>query len=102
MVKEERAGAQSLIDSLATVLEPRIREIAEEAVRTEEDLRSYSYKTAMERLEISEYHLRRMIAVGKLEVVYPTEGSPRITARSVRRFLYGDKVGSALPSPSER
>ena len=79
---------------LLDLFEIRMREIAEEAVRAEEDLRSYSYKTVMERLEVSEYLVRKMVAEGKLEVVYATEDTPRITARSLRQFLYGNKVGS--------
>ncbi len=97
----EQPEAQNLIDSLAALLEPRMRRIAEEAVRDEEELRSYSYETMMERLEISDYVLRQMIAQGKLEVVYATDRSPRITARSLRLFLYGNKVGGAFTSPSE-
>jgi hypothetical protein len=79
---------------LLELFEMRMREIADEAVRAEEDLRSYSIRTVMERLEISEYLVRKMIAQGKLEVVYATDDAPRVTARSLRQFLYGNKVGS--------
>jgi hypothetical protein len=81
---------QSLIDALADALAPKMKQIAAEAVRDELHLRSYSYVSVMERLEISPYVLRRMIAGGKLEVVYLSERCPRITARSLREFLYGD------------
>jgi hypothetical protein len=33
--------------------------------------------------------------------VRPTEGTVRVTARSVRKFLYGDKVTGALTSQSQ-
>lgn len=83
---------ETLIDTLAEVLEPRMKRIAEQVIEEQEDLRSFSYKTVMNRLEVSEYVLNRMITEGKLEVVRPSEGTVRITARSLRKFLYGDRV----------
>lgn len=103
-IKPEQAesrAASGLLDALMMALEPRMREIAEETVRAEEDLRSFSFKTAMERLDVSEYILRKMISEGKLETVRPTADTVRITARSLRRFLCGDKVTDALASPSK-
>ena len=93
---------ENLVGALATVLEPRMKEIAQEVVREQADLQAFSIRGTMDRLNISEYVVRKMITEGTLEAVRPTEGTVRITARSIRKFLYGDKVGGALTSPSER
>src|ERR1051326_4707198 len=81
-----------------------IEQIAErkalEAVEWQTDLQAFSIPEVMKRLDASEYVVRKMIADGTLEAVRPTEGTIRVTARSVRKFLYGDKVAGALTSQS--
>jgi excisionase family DNA binding protein len=84
----------NLIGVLAAVLEPRMKQIAEEAVQRQADLQAYSIQEVMKRLNASEYVVRKMVDEGTLEAVRPTEGTVRITARSLRMFLYGNKVGS--------
>ncbi|MDQ3820682.1 MAG: hypothetical protein M3362_23775 [Acidobacteriota bacterium] len=82
-----------------------IEQIAErkalEAIEWQTDLQAFSIAEVMKRLDASEYVIRKMIADGTLEAVRPTEGTVRITARSVRKFLYGDKVAGALSSQSQ-
>jgi hypothetical protein len=82
------------MESLLAALDARMYEIADEAVRVEADMRSYSFKTVEERLDVSEYVVRKMIAEGTLETVRPTEGTVRVTALSLRKFLYGSKESS--------
>lgn len=53
------------------------------------DLQSFSVQETMKRLDASEYVVRKMIADGTLTAVRPTEGTVRVTARSLRKFLYG-------------
>ncbi|MDQ3820941.1 MAG: helix-turn-helix domain-containing protein [Acidobacteriota bacterium] len=97
----EQPNAQSLVDSLASVLEPRMKRIAQDVVEEQADLQAFSIPEVMKRLDASEYVVRKMIAEGTLEAVRPTEGTVRITARSVRKFLYGDKVSGVLPPQSQ-
>lgn len=97
----EQPNSESLIDSLASALEPRMRLIAQAAIEEQADLQAFSIAEVMKRLDASEYVVRKMIADGTLEAVRPTEGTVRITARSIRRFLYDDKVGGALTSRSQ-
>ncbi|HEX8843068.1 MAG TPA: hypothetical protein VF791_00280 [Pyrinomonadaceae bacterium] len=78
-----------------------MKRIAEETFEEQADLQAFSIAEVMNRLDASEYVVRKMMAEGTLEVVRPTEGTIRITARSVRKFLYGDKVTGALTSPSK-
>lgn len=85
---------ENLIGALATALEPRMKRIAEEALQMQADLQAFSIQETMKRLDASEYIVRKMIEEGTLEAVRPTEGTVRITARSLREFLYGNKVGS--------
>jgi excisionase family DNA binding protein len=92
--QDAESSADNLVCALALVLEPRIKAIAQEVVREHADLQAFSIQETMKRLELSEYTVRKMIANGTLEAVRPTEGTVRITARSVRQILYGDKVGS--------
>jgi hypothetical protein len=96
-----RPDAQHILDSLAIALEPRMKEIAQAVIEEQADLQAFSIPEVMKRLDASEYVVRKMIADGTLEAVRPTEGTVRVTARSIRRFLYGDKVSGVLPSQSQ-
>lgn len=91
---DSRATLVAALESLMSALEGRMHEIAEEHVNAELDLYSYSIRTVMERLDVTIYVVRKMIMDGTLEAVRPTEGTVRITARSLRQFLYGTKEGS--------
>ncbi len=78
-----------------------MKRIAQDVVEEQADLQAFSIPEVMKRLDASEYVVRKMIAEGTLEAVRPTEGTVRITARSVRKFLYGDKVSGVLPPQSQ-
>lgn len=101
MSRTELHSPHNLIDSLATALEPRMKEIAQEAIENLADLQAFSIPEVMKRLDASKYVVRKMIAERTLEAVRPTEGTVRVTARSVRKFLYGDKVSGVLTSQSQ-
>jgi hypothetical protein len=90
--KTEESNDHPVIDTLVAALTPHMKQIAQEAVEGMSDLQSFSIPEVMKRLDVSEYIVRKMIAEGTLQTVRPTEGSVRVTARSIRLFLYGDKV----------
>src|SRR4051812_22078931 len=98
---QDKPDPQRLVDSLAILLEPRMKLIAQQAIEEQADLQAFSIAETMKRLDASEYVVRKMMAEGTLETVRPTEGTVRVTARSVRKFLYGDKVTGALTSQSQ-
>jgi hypothetical protein len=89
----EDDGLQEQLVALLGSLDARMRAIAEEVLQRDTDLRAFTYKELEERFGWSDYTVRKMIAEGKLQKVYATDRTVRVTARSVRIFLYGDKVG---------
>lgn len=83
--REEVAGGD-----LLTLLDERMRRIAEEVCRAQArtmDVGSVRVKTAARMLDMSEHRVRQLVREGRLEAVRPTPNTLRIPLGSIRSFL---------------
>jgi len=94
----ERVNTASALDAhngsrdLLSLLDERMRRIAEEVVRAQprsEDVGGVKVATAMKMLDMSEYRVRQLVRDGKLKAVNPTPHTLRIPLTSIREFLEG-------------
>lgn len=77
---------------ILTLLDERVRRIAEEVVRrhaTGGDVGAVKVKTAARLLDMSEYRVRQLIREGKLKAIYPTPNTIRIALSEIRNFQEG-------------
>lgn len=92
--KKDSNDLRDALEGFLEALDGRVKQIAQEAVQGNSNLRAFSIREVRERLGASEYMVRKMIADGRLIAFRPTEGTVRITAESLRRLLNSDKVSS--------
>ena len=88
-----KQDSQNTSADLLSLLDERMRRIAEEVVREREraaETGAVRVTTAMKLLDMSEGRVRALIREGKLKVIHPTPNTIRIPLSEIRRYTEGE------------
>jgi len=80
------AELNDTVNILLAALEGRMREVAEEVIKSREGVGCVKVVTACGMLDMNESRVRQLIREGKLKVIHPTPKTIRIPLSEIRRF----------------